>query len=147
MFATLLAGAFAALWLALYRAPDVPIARLLHRWLVEWPAARLLNVERRHLIFIFVAIVSAQALLSVGLPDVGLVVAWDVSTYVDILLVTWSLAAVANVKAGGRLLVERWRLLTRAPTRAKPQPRAKRPACRTTIKPSANDDDRPALAA
>lgn len=146
MIATLLAGALAALWLILHRAPDAPIARLLHRWLVEWPAAKLLTIERRHLIFVFVAFVSAQAMLSVGLPDIGMVVAWDVSTYLDILLVTWSLAAVANVKAGGRLLAERWRLLTRAPARSKPQPRAKRPARRAAIKPSANDDDRPELA-
>lgn len=147
MIATLFAGALAALWLILHRAPDTPMARLLHRWLVEWPAARLLTIERRHLIFILVAIVSTQALLSVGLPDIGLVVAWDASTYLDILLVTCSLAAVANVKAGGRLLAERWRLLTRAPTRSKPHPRTKRPPRRAQVKPSANDDDRPALAA
>jgi len=147
MIATMLAGALAAAWLTMRCIPDAPIARLLHRWIVEWPAAKALHVERRHLIFVIVAAVSAQALLSVGLPDIGLVVAWDVSTYLDLLLVTWTLAAVANLKAGSRVAIEHWRLMTRGLRRSRPQPRARRTARRPVTKRSANDDDRPALAA
>jgi len=142
----MMAGTLAAAWLVMACASETSIARWLNHWLVEWPAAKLIDVERRHLIFIVVALVSAQALLSVGLPDVGLVVAWDVSTYVDIVLATWTLAAVTNLKAANRLAVQRWRLLASGLRRGRPQPRSKRPARRPTQTPSANDDDHPALA-
>jgi hypothetical protein len=145
MIAWLLTGALAAAWLTARHAPEAPFARLLRAWLVDWPARKLLHVERRHLIFLLVAVVSAQALLSVGLPDLGVVIAWDVSTYVDLLLVTWTLAAVTNLKAAGRMTAARWRLLTTS-RRGKPQPRSRRPARRATPSPSINDDDRPAVA-
>ena len=144
MIAWLLAGALAAAWVALRCAPDAPVARLLHAWLVDRPARKLIHVERRQLIFLFIAVLSAQALLSVGLPDIGMVIAWDVSTYLDLLLVTWTLAAVTNFKAVGRMTAVRWRLLTSG-RRGKPQPRSKRPARRVTPGPSANDDDHPAF--
>ena len=148
MIAWLLAGALSAAWWALRYAPDVPIARLLHAWLVDRPARKLIHVERRQLIFLCIllciAALGTQALLSVGLPDIGMVVAWDVSTYLDLLLVTWTLAAVANLRAVGRMTAVRWRLLTSG-RRGKPRPRSKRPARRVTPSPSANDDDHPAF--
>lgn len=147
MIATMLAGALAAACLVMRRAPDAPIARLLHRWIVEWPASALLRIERRHLIFVLVAIVSTQAFLSVGLPDAGMLLAWDISTYVDILLVTWTLTAASNIKAIGRLAAHRWQSIAARPHH-RSQPRRKRSASRRPARPtpSANDDDRPALA-
>ena len=143
MIGTALTATLLAAWVTIRLAPETPTAQLLDRWLAQQPARLLLKVERRHLIFILVAALSAQALLSVGLPDLALAAAWDVSTYLDILLVTWTLAAVTNLKAGG-IAAQKSLRITRNRRLARTRPRAKRRLRSTTEPRSANDDDRPA---
>jgi len=142
MVGTAIAVVLAVGWLSIALAPDAPLAQLLKPWLVDWPAAKLSRFERRQLIFIVVAIVSAQALMSVGMPDVSVALAWDVSTYVDLALLGLTMAAVTNVKAVGRLLALQWRTFRRP--RIRPRQRAKRTPVRRPAARSANDDDHPA---
>jgi len=139
MIATALAGFLAIGWLTIALAPNAPAARFLKPWLVDWPAAKLARFERRHLIYLVVAIVSAQALMSIGMPDLGVALAWDVSAYIDLALIGMTMAAATNVKAAGRLLATQWRAFRRP--RPMPRQRAKRAPVRRPPAPSANDDD------
>lgn len=143
MTMTALAGFLAIGWLTIAMAPGSPLARLLKPWLVDWPAARLIGIERRHLIFLVIAILSAQALMSVGMPDVGVALAWDVSSYIDLALLGWTLAAVTNLKAVGRLVAAQWRA-RRHPTARPARPRARRAPRRPSAICPANNDDHPA---
>lgn len=144
MIGTALAGLLSIGWLTIALAPGSSVARILKAWLVDWPAARLIGVQRRHLIFLFVAIVSAQALMTVGMPDLGVALAWDVSVYVDLALLGLTMAAVTNVKAAGRSLAARWRVFRQA--RFMPRRRAKRTPLHRPTAPPANDDVHPAFA-
>jgi len=143
MAMTALAGFLAIGWLTIALAPGSPLARLVKPWLVDWPAAKLIGIERRHLIFLVVAILSAQALMSVGMPDVGVALAWDVSSYIDLALLGWTLAAATNLKAAARLVAEQW-CTFRRPTARPARPRARRAPRRPSVIRPANDDDHPA---
>jgi len=142
MIATALAGFLAIGWLAIALAPNAVIARFLRPWLVDWPASKLANFERRHLIFLILAIISAQALVSVGMSDLGIALAWDVSAYVDLVLIGLTMATVNNVRATARLIATQWRV--RRTVHAKPRRRAKRTLVRRPAEPPVNDDDHPA---
>lgn len=141
MVETSLAGFLALGWLAIALAPSAPFSRSLSPWLVDWPAAKLCRFERRHLIFLVVVILSAQALLSIGMADLGVALAWDVSSFIDFALIGLTLATARNVRAAGRFISSRFRANQRQ--RARPRPRAKRAPPRRSVKAPANDDDHP----
>jgi len=139
MIATSLAALLAIGWLATALAPTAPISRFLSPWLVDWPAAKLCRLDRRHLVFLVVAIVGAQALLSIGMSDVGVALAWDVSSFIDLALIGLTLATVRNVRAAAHFLASRSRVFHRL--RSRPRPRTKRAPAHRTVKAPANDDD------
>ncbi len=148
MIATIIACALMATCLTVCCVPNAPIARVLHRWLVEWPAAMLLHVERRHLILL--AVMCAMLLLSEGIaaagltPDLAIAAAWDISTFVDLAILGWTMSSLAGLQTARRFMAHSYAVTAK---RLRRRPRAPRSARRPAKEPSANDDDRPLLAA
>lgn len=123
--------------------PETAIAR----WLdtaVATAREGLGRIERRHILFLIlmsIVLIAGTELLAMAGPfDMALVVLWDVSTYIDIVLTTAVVAAATRGGAGWRTLVARF-LPHRAPRARRRRRRGKR-----ATPPSANDDDRPAFA-
>ncbi|MBP2275112.1 hypothetical protein D9M73_109770 [compost metagenome] len=121
--------------------PETAIAR----WLDTAVAAAregLGRIERRHILFLIlmsiILIAGTELLAMAGPLDMALVVLWDVSTYIDIVLTTAVVATATRGGAGWRTLIARF-----LPHRA---PRAQRRRGKRAAPPSANDDDRPAFA-
>lgn len=121
--------------------PETAVARWLDRT-VAITRDVFGRIERRHLIFLMltaVILIAGAELLAIAGPfDMALVVLWDVSTYIDIVLTTAVIATATRGSAGWRAIIAR--LL---PRRA---PRARRRRGVQATPPSANDDDRPAFA-
>ena len=89
--------------------PQVPLARALHLMLIELPLRKIAVMDRRHLLFGVILVgmlfASAELIMMLGSADIAMVMAWDASVYVDALLATWALAAVARSKAAWQALV------------------------------------------
>ncbi|MDR6848625.1 hypothetical protein J2X47_000068 [Sphingomonas sp. BE270] len=121
--------------------PETAVARWLDRT-VAITRDVFGRIERRHLIFLMltaVILIAGAELLAIAGPfDMALVVLWDVSTYIDIVLTTAVIATATRGGAGWRTLIARF-----LPRRA---PRARRRRGVQATPPSANDDDRPAFA-
>lgn len=130
----MLAGFALLIILTMKLFPDIPASRLLHRALVEAPLRKLAAMERRHWIYgaVLVAMLFAgtEMIMLLGSTDFVILMAWDVSLYVDALIATWTLAAVARSKAAWRMIL---------PAR-RPKPRARRRR-RVEIGKAANDSD------
>lgn len=120
--------------------PETAAARWLDR-VVAASVAALGRIERRHLIFLIlmtVVLIAGAELLAMGGPlDAGLIVLWDISTYVDIVLTTAVIAGATRGAVGWRAIVARF-----APRRSGAR---RRRVARKAAKP-ANEDDRPAFA-
>ena len=105
--------------------------------LVDGTRARLATLERRHLIFVVlmatVIIFGGELLAMAGPLDMALIVLWDVSTYVDIVVTMAVVATAARAGPGLRTIVAR-----RLPRRAA---RARRTRSVRKDVPSANEDD------
>ena len=118
--------------------PETAVARWLDRTLV----AGLRRITRTHLIFLVlmgVLLVAGTELLAMAGPfDMALVVMWDVSAYIDIVLTTVVVATATRGGAGWRAIVARI-----PPRRA---PRARRRRKGRKMLPPANDDERPGFA-
>ena len=116
--------------------PELPTSRTLHRALVEAPLDRLAKMGRRHLIYAAVLVgmmfAGAEMVMLLGSADLMMLMAWDVSLYVDALIATWTLSAVMRGKAA-------WRTLA-APF-FRPLRRAPRSRRRIVRKPAANDSE------
>ncbi len=88
--------------------PLLPVSHLLHRHLVEIPLRQLEAMDRRHLIFGVILLgmlfAGAELIVLLGSTEAAMLVAWDVSIYVDALLAGWSLAALARSRAGWQSL-------------------------------------------
>ena len=122
--------------------PELPLSRLLHHALVEAPLRRLAGMGRRHLIYAAVLIVmsftAGELVLLFGSADIVMLLAWDVSLYVDALIATWTLSAVARSKAAWRALAARLPRLRMARPRT---PRRRREGSGTAAN-DAEDDGR-----
>lgn len=118
----------------------LPAMRGLWRRLVEQPAAWLNGLDRRHLLFalllLTVLVAGGELLAMLGPLDMGLVLLWDVASFVD--------AAIAvTVVAGGTRLGHAVRFLS---TRLGIARRRERRSRRTSGRAPANDDgEHPAL--
>jgi hypothetical protein len=133
-------GFMAAITLILWLAPGSDAGRALHRQLVERPLEALSDIKRHHLIVFVImagfAIGGGEAVAILG-PEVVSAFVLDLAIYVDAVLVTYALSAVATAKRGGGWL--RYAVMRR--------PRCMRPRSRrtprTAVSPrkSANDDD------
>jgi hypothetical protein len=121
--------------------PETAAARWLDR-IVGITRDAVGRIERRHLVFLalmaVILIAGAEMLAVAGPFDMALVMLWDVSTYIDIVLTTAVVATATRGGAGWRAIVARF-----LPRRA---PRARRRRGKRAAPPSANVDARPALA-
>ena len=122
--------------------PETALARWLDRTLV----AAVRRITRTHVIFLVlmsVILIAGTELLAMAGPfDMALVLMWDVSAYIDIVLTTVVVAGAARGGAGWRMVTQRLRSgIVRRTGRAR--------RSRSTAKAArkrANDDDRPAFA-
>lgn len=130
----MLSGVGALLLFLLWRYPHLPVVAALHRATVTPIAAMLNGLDRRQLIFYGIAIplalLAGETLVLTGAFDLALLMAWDVSLYVDALL---GAALVAGTARAAPLLRLAGRLRPRPRSRRQRRPR---PAARA----GANDD-------
>jgi hypothetical protein len=121
----MLAGFVLLIILTMKLFPRMPASLLLHRALVEAPLRGLAAMSRRHLIYgaVLVAMLFAgtELIMLAGSTDLVMLMAWDVSLYVDAVIATWAIATAARGKAA-------WQALAARVTgrRGMPRPRAPR---------------------
>lgn len=88
--------------------PTLPVSRLLHRTIVELPLLKLATMDRRHVIFgvalLVMLVTASEMIMLLGSADVAILLAWDVSIYLDAVLAIWTLAAVTRSKAAWQSL-------------------------------------------
>jgi len=144
----LFALTIAAIMLALRCFPDAIVSKIVASKLIQPVAALLMKVERRHILFflLFAAVIMfAGELLALGGPlDAGLIVLWDVATYVDILSVLAVAGATSRCLAAWRAVKAR---ISRSRMRqARPRTNRARAVRRRSERaaPPANDDDQDA---
>ncbi|MBN8806473.1 MAG: hypothetical protein BGO58_10765 [Sphingopyxis sp. 65-8] len=94
-FAAFLAGLAAVMLLA----PDTPAARWLHRHCVEELLDLAGRLERKHILFLVVGLVSIQAFAMTLPAELAVAMAWDVTAYVDLVIAGWTLSAFARVRS------------------------------------------------
>lgn len=136
MFAGMLLG----IVLTMHLFPDIPIARSMHRAFVEALLASFGRMTRTHLIFAVVAVAMlvsfSELIMLLGSSDIVMLMAWDVSLYVDAAIAAWTIAAVARAKGFLHYLAAR----ITSPFQRSPRPRASRRRPAEARKP-ANDPD------
>lgn len=119
--------------------PTTPAARALHRAFVERPLEKLSAMDRRHLIFAVIALAmlstGLEMVMLLGSTDLLMLMAWDVSLYVDAVIAVWTVAAVTRLKGAWRYALGRIAAPFRA---ARPRTSRRRIA---TAHPPANDAD------
>jgi cadmium resistance protein CadD (predicted permease) len=136
----MLLGFIAAITLVMWLAPGSEAGRALNRQLVERPLEALSDIKRHHLIFFVIifgfAIGGGEAIALLG-PEFVTAYALDLAIFIDAVMVTYALTAVAAAKGGGGRLKD---VVVRAARRVRP--RSKRTTRRADTRPkSANDDD------
>ena len=133
------AGLMLLIVLTMKLFPQVPASRQLHRALVEAPLRGLAAMSRRHLIYGMVLLgmlfAGAEMIMLLGSADLVMLMAWDVSLYVDAMIATWTIATVARGKAAWQMLAAR---LTGR--RGAPRPRAPRRRAESRAANDADDD-------
>lgn len=136
MFAGMLFGII----LAMKLAPDIPVSRAMHRAFVEAPVEKLAKMDRRHLIFGVIALGMlfsfAELIMILGSSDLVMLMAWDVSLYVDAVIATWTVAAVTRVKGYWHHVKARIGSVFRRAPRSRAPRRS-----RASGQPAANDAD------
>jgi hypothetical protein len=98
----MLAALIGSLGLALMAAAlfrETPLGRLLHRQLVETPLRLAHQMERKHIFIVLILLFCGQSLLVLGSMELAVIVAWDMSLYLDAVLAAWTLAAMGRIKA------------------------------------------------
>lgn len=143
----MLAGCLALATLIIRLFPDTELAKALHKRMVDEPLRWLARFERRHMLLAGVLIVlmmfGGELLLLAGGADALIGIAWSTSAYMDAVVATWTVAAVASVRGAWSSIraksvrlapnIGRRRVSVRAVGRA-----------RATMQRSAENDDEPA---
>ena len=131
---------FAGIIALLRWAPDIPLSRSLHRWVVEEPVRQLSEFDRTKLIFLIIVlallVAGAETIVMLGSAELAMAFAWQVALYTDAMLVTLTAAALARARPVLTMLGVIGRSLL--PRRASRAPRRQRV---TGERSSANDDD------
>jgi hypothetical protein len=142
----ILTGLLALATLVMRLFPLTPAARWLHLHMVELPLAWLGRLERKHILFLIVGAAAAQPLMMMGAADVAMIVAWDMTLYVDAAIAVYAAAAFAKSKAAFLHMRSRASDWLRRPfARARPRtPSAPRRRPERPAKAS-NDEDGPGL--
>jgi hypothetical protein len=96
---------FVALTLFMRFGPPIPFRKLLHEHLVERPLRWLLTKRRHDILYLLIVTAmllgGGEVLLLMG-PELALGFAADLALYVDVMAVSYLLAAVAGAKAALR---------------------------------------------
>jgi len=135
-------GLFIALMLVMKLAPRSPLARWLNVALVERPLAKIAAMDRRQVIMLLIVVglslFATEAILMLGSYDLVTLYAWDLTMYLDVMVVAYALAAVARARAGVKWFASSAARLLRRGVRSRA--RRSRSAVRRQDR-SANDDD------
>ena len=119
--------------------PRLPVSRLLHRLTVEMPLHRLAVLDRRHAIFALILLamlfVGSEMIMMLGSADIAMLLAWDVSIFVDALVAAWTLAAVSRSRTAWQMLAGIAARPLRGARRRAPRRR------RAGLQAAANDSD------
>jgi hypothetical protein len=81
--------------------PETPLARSLHRWLVEVPLTVTARLKRRHILMIVILLCCGQTLAMIGSADLALAYAIDLSIYADAAIALSLAALVGRVRSAG----------------------------------------------
>ncbi len=134
----MIAAVMIGLMLMVKLLPGIPASKSLHHAFVEAPLEMLATWNRKHLIYgvvlVFVAF-SGQSLIMMGASDLVMVIAWDISLYVDAVIASWMVAATARSKAAWRYLKAQMSRMFRPARRRAPRRQ------KITIRRPANDAD------
>lgn len=125
--------------------PASEVGAWLDRRVMRPCAAEIGRIERKHVIFAvamaLIVLLFREALALAGPLDMGLVLVWDASVYIDVTVAVWTIAA-ATRGAGAWRAVRPHIAAIAARVRRAPRPRTPRSRTRTA-RPPANDDDGP----
>ncbi|MBO0749582.1 MAG: hypothetical protein J2O44_03990, partial [Porphyrobacter sp.] len=93
-------GLFIALMLVMKLSPQSTLGRWLNAALVERPLAKIATMDRRHVIFLVIlvgiSLFATDMILVFGSYDLLSLYAWDLTAYLDVMVVAYALAAVAR---------------------------------------------------
>jgi hypothetical protein len=135
-------AAFIVAMLVMKLTPQSPLGRWLNLMLVERPLARVAGTDRRRVIFALVMIgillFASETIMALGSLDLLTAFAWDLTAYLDVMVIAYALAAVARARTGLK-----WFALRAArPLRRGPRRRARRVrSVRKRRDRASNDDD------
>jgi len=138
----MLTGFFAISILIMAFFPKTPLARSLHRWLVEWPLDMAARMQRRHVLLILILLCAGQAIAMIGGTELAIAYAADMSIYADVVLLGYLASATTRLRSG-------WWIIRSTVTRAVAplcgrKPRSRRKRCAAPRRESAANDDGPA---
>ena len=138
-------GLCVTLMLVMRFAPAIPLGAWLNHSLVERPLRRLAALERHHLIFfvlvVLMALAAGEFIAMYGSFEWAMISAFDLSVYLDAVVVTAALGATAKLRGAVQALRARL-ALRRGQSRSGARPRRVRSASRRRPPaPSANDDE------
>ncbi len=137
-----------AFWLTLLIAPDTPIGRALHHWMVAIPARRLDRIGRGHVLLALLLLAAVSVviwimeqegilLMSMAAPELAaFLTTVEISAYLDVV------AALAITASSVRLrsIVTRFRTGIGRAIRSSPRTTRERKTARRTRPYAANDD-------
>jgi len=136
------------LCLVLWLAPETPTGRMLHHWMVEWPADRLSRVSSAKIVMLAGGLLLVSVLLwleagdalgvlgMAGPETLGWFVTFEISSFADVLAVAalaWSSWRGGYTKLRPSKVIGRVRAGCRRMRRTR--------STRATKGPAANDDD------
>lgn len=117
-------------------APETAIAAWLHRHSVAEPLRLASQLERKHILFLVVGLIALQGFAMTLPAEMAMIMAWDMTVYVDLLIAGWTLSAFARLRS-----VRAWMVLQATrfmPRRARARARRIRRAAQR--RRAANDD-------
>lgn len=100
-------GFMAAITLVMWLAPQSPAGRALNEQLVERPLGALSRVKRHHLIYFVIMagfMMGGGEVLALAGPEFVAAFAIDLAIYLDAVIVTYTLSALATARKSGRML-------------------------------------------
>jgi len=133
---------FIALMLVMKLAPRSTLGHWLNAGLVERPLAHMATMNRRKAMFLLVllglTLFATDLLFVLGSYDLLTLYVWDLTMYLDVVVIAYALAAVARARSGVKWLASK--AVMRLRLKARSRARRSRPAVRRQDR-SANDDD------
>jgi ABC-type multidrug transport system fused ATPase/permease subunit len=138
-------GVLVAAMLVMKLLPHSPYGEWLNATLVERPLARLAGMDRRHVVFVMIdvglALFATDMVFVFGSYDLMALYAWDLTVYLDTMVIAYTLTTVALARSSLRWLTLRASLALRRARR--PQARRSRAASLERQDLADNDDDPP----